>query len=157
MAQENQKEKKSEFQGVTVEGTHESLTQQITLGRHYLLADEPIEQGGADRGPSPYDLLLASLGACTAMTLLMYAKKKEWEIRKVTVWLSHQKIHAEDCADCETEQGYLDRIERRIHLDGNLDGEQRERLLEIANRCPVHKTLKSEIKIDSSLVNPLKL
>lgn len=137
---------------VVVEGNQESLTQKVTMGGHYLLSDEPYEQGGHDRGPSPYDLLLAALGSCTAMTLLMYAKRKEWEIRKITVWLSHEKIHAEDCVDCETKKGFLDFIERRIHVDGNLDDEQKERLLEIANRCPVHKTLRSEIKVDTQMV-----
>lgn len=140
---------------VLVEGTHESLTQQITSGKHHLIADEPEESGGNDNGPSPYDYLLASLGSCTAITLLMYAKRKKWEVRKITVWLAHDKIHAEDCEDCETKEGYLDRIERRIHLDGNLDEEKRERLLQIANRCPVHRTLKSEIKIETGLTEEL--
>jgi uncharacterized OsmC-like protein len=136
---------------VVVEGDYQSLTQKISLGPHQLVADEPSAFGGNDRGPSPYELLLASLGACTSITLLMYAKKKGWEVRRVTVWLSHQKIHAQDCQDCETKEGYLDYIQRRIHIDGNLDDEKRERLLQIANRCPVHRTLTSEIKIDTQL------
>ena len=144
------KEKKPS-QEVVVEGDYQSLTQKITLGPHQITADEPTDAGGDDRGPSPYELLLASLGACTSMTILLYAKRKGWEIRRVTVWLAHQKIYAQDCQDCETKDGYLDHIERRIHIDGNLDDEKRERLLNIANRCPVHQTLTHEIKIDTKL------
>jgi putative redox protein len=137
---------------VTVSGGRAGLAQEIRAGRHRLTADEPASvPGGEDRGPTPYDLLLAALGACTSMTLSMYAERKGWDLRAVDVTLSHAKIHAEDCADCETREGRIDRIEREIALEGDLDGEQRARLLEIADRCPVHRTLTSEIVIRSRL------
>ena len=121
--------------------------QEITVGVHRFLADEPVEVGGLDSGPGPYDLLLAGLGACTAMTLRLYAERKALPLERVTVELSHSRIHAADCADCETKEGMLDRIERAIALRGALDAEQRRRLLEIADKCPVHRTLTSEIDI----------
>lgn len=132
---------------VIVESAPSGLVQKVTAGRHRLVADEPESAGGDDRGPTPYDFLLTSLGACTAMTLRMYADRKEWPLEKVTVRLSHEKIHAEDCEECETAEGKVDRIERRITVEGDLTKEQRERLLEIADRCPVSRTLKSEINI----------
>lgn len=110
--------------------------QHIRAGRHVLSADEPAPVG-AGTGPTPYDLLLAGLGACTSMTLRMYADRKHWPLDKVTVTLRHSRIHAEDCADCETRTGMVDRIERAIRLDGDLDDEQRRRPLDIAERCPV--------------------
>jgi putative redox protein len=121
--------------------------QEVTVGRHQFLADEPIEAGGLDSGPGPYDLLLSALGACTAMTLRLYAERKALPLDRVTVRLSQAKIHAADCADCETREGMIDRIERAITLSGNLDAEQRRRLLEIADKCPVHRTLTSEVNI----------
>jgi putative redox protein len=121
--------------------------QEITVGTHRFLADEPVEVGGLDSGPDPYDLLLAGLGACTAMTLRLYAERKTLPLERVTVRLNHSRIHAADCADCETKDGMLDRIERAITLRGALDAEQRRRLLEIADKCPVHRTLTSEIDI----------
>jgi uncharacterized OsmC-like protein/fermentation-respiration switch protein FrsA (DUF1100 family) len=121
--------------------------QQVTVGRHRFLADEPVEAGGLDSGPGPYDLLLSALGACTAMTLRLYAERKALPLDRVTVRLSQAKIHAADCADCETREGMIDRIERAITLSGNLDEEQRRRLLEIADKCPVHRTLTSEVDI----------
>ncbi|NGP06562.1 alpha/beta fold hydrolase [Rhodococcus sp. 14C212] len=124
--------------------------QRITLGRHLITADEPAPVGD-DTGPSPYDLLLASLGACTSMTLRMYADRKQWPLENVTVSLRHSRIHAADCADCETRTGRLDKLERVIHLAGDLDEQQRQRLLEIADRCPVHRTLHSEIVVDTAL------
>jgi putative redox protein len=123
----------------------------VTSGRHVLLADEPLANGGNDTGPDPYDYLLAALGSCTAMTLRVYARMKKWPLQKVRVQLAHDKIYAADCADCETKEGKVDRIERTVVLEGPLDDEQRERLLEIADRCPVHKTLTSEIKIVTRL------
>jgi uncharacterized OsmC-like protein/pimeloyl-ACP methyl ester carboxylesterase len=121
--------------------------QQVTVGRHRFLADEPVEAGGLDSGPGPYDLLLSALGACTAMTLRLYAERKALPLDRVTVRLSQAKIHAADCADCETREGMIDRIERVITLSGKLDEEQRRRLLEIADKCPVHRTLTSEVDI----------
>jgi uncharacterized OsmC-like protein/alpha-beta hydrolase superfamily lysophospholipase len=121
--------------------------QEVTVGAHHFLADEPLEVGGLDSGPGPYDLLLAGLGACTAMTLRLYAERKALPLERVTVRLNHSRIHAADCADCETKEGMLDRIERAITLRGTLDAEQRRRLVEIADKCPVHRTLTSEIDI----------
>ncbi|HEX6445636.1 MAG TPA: OsmC family protein [Streptosporangiales bacterium] len=123
--------------------------QRISAGGHELTADEP-EPIGNDTGPGPYELLLASLGACTSMTVRMYARRKGWPLTKVTVWLRHSRIYAADCADCETEEGRIDRIERVIELDGGLDHEQRRRLLEIADKCPVHRTLRTEISVVTS-------
>jgi len=121
--------------------------QEVTVGAHRFLADEPREAGGLDSGSGPYDLLLAGLGACTAMTLRLYAERKALPLERVTVRLNHSRIHAADCADCETKEGMLDRIDRAITLRGTLDAEQRRRLLEIADKCPVHRTLTSEIDI----------
>jgi putative redox protein len=127
------------------------LTQDVVIGRHRLTADEPLGAGGSDLGPNPYDMLLAALGACTSMTLRLYADHKKWPLERVAVRLSHEKIHAADCADCETRDGKIDRIEREIDLSGPLDDAQRQRLLEIAEKCPVHRTLHSEIKVASRL------
>jgi len=121
--------------------------QEVTVGTHRFLADEPLEVGALDSGPGPYDLLLAGLGACTAMTLRLYAERKALPLERVTVRLNHSRIHAADCEDCETKEGMLDRIDRAITLRGALDAEQRRRLLEIADKCPVHRTLTSEIDI----------
>ena len=121
--------------------------QEIKAGRHRLLADEPIQAGGLDSGLSPYDLVLAGLGACTSMTLRLYAERKALPLDRVTVRLAHSRIHAADCENCETKEGMLDRIDRGITMAGNLDEDQRKRLLEIADKCPVHRTLTSEIDI----------
>jgi uncharacterized OsmC-like protein len=127
------------------------LAQEIVSGKHRWRADEPAPQG-TDTGPSPYELLLAALGACTSMTLRLYAQRKGWDLQHVTVRLQHSRIHADDCLECETKQGYLDRIDRTIEVTGNLDETQKRRLLEIAEHCPIHRTLKSEINIRTSLV-----
>jgi len=133
---------------VTVAETRRSRLQQaVTIGPHHLLADEPKSVGGDDTGPSPYDYLLAALGACTAMTVRLYAERKAWPLERVSVALRHAKIHAKDCAECETREGMLDRIDRTITFAGDLDAEQRKRLLEIADKCPVHRTLTSEVNI----------
>lgn len=123
----------------------------VLSGAHVLPADEPAANGGNDTGPDPYSYLLAALGTCTAMTLRMYARQKKWPLQKVRVVLKHDKIHASDCAACETKEGKIDKIERWIELDGPLSDEQRKRLLEIADRCPVHRTLTSEIVITTRL------
>jgi len=136
---------------VVVRGSATGFSQSIEAGKHELKSDEPLGVGGTDTGPSPYDLLLAALGSCTSMTLALYARRKQWPLENVAVRLKHSRIHAADCADCETKEGMLDRIEREIVLTGSLTDEQRTRLLEIANRCPVHRTLTSEIKIESWL------
>ena len=134
-------------QVVVEETRHGRLQQSVRIGRHHLLADEPVAQGGLDTGPGPYDFLLAGLGACTAMTMRLYAERKEWPMGKVRVTLNHRKIHAEDCAECETKAGMLDEITREIAISGPLDATQRARLKEIADKCPVHRTLHSEIVI----------
>jgi len=123
----------------------------VRSGTHVLPADEPAANGGNDTGPDPYAYLLAALGACTAMTLRMYARQKRWPLQKVRVVLKHDKVYASDCATCETKEGKVDRIERWIELDGPLSDEQQKRLLEIADRCPVHRTLTSEIAITTRL------
>jgi putative redox protein len=124
------------------------FTQEITVGRHRLIADEPASVGGGDLGPGPYDYLLAGLGACTSMTMRMYANHKKWPLEGVTVTLSHGRIHAKDCEDCETEKGLVSEIRREISISGpELSEDQLARLMEIADRCPVHRTLSSEIKI----------
>jgi putative redox protein len=121
--------------------------QRVEAGGHYLVADEPASAGGLGSGLNPYDLLLAALGACTSMTLRLYAERKGWPLERVRVGLDHRRIHAEDCADCETKVGLVDEISREIEIKGPLDDGQRERLMEIADRCPVHRTLTSEIVI----------
>jgi len=137
---------------VVVRGSVAGFAQEITAGAHRLFSDEPREAGGEDAGPSPYELLGAALGACTSMTLRMYARRKQWPLASVVVRLRHSKIHAVDCADCDTKDDMLDRIDRDIELTGNLTEQQREKLLEIADRCPVHRTLTHGMKIHSRLV-----
>ena len=137
---------------VIVHGTAAGFAQEIEIGSHELFADEPASYGGTDSGPSPYDLILAALGACTSMTIGLYARKRSWPLEKITVSLRHFKIHARDCDDCETKEGRVDRIELEIHLDGALTDEQRARLMEIADKCPVHQTLTSEINIKTRAV-----
>jgi uncharacterized OsmC-like protein/pimeloyl-ACP methyl ester carboxylesterase len=133
---------------VIVRETGNSKFQQsISIGPHRLVADEPVAAGGEDTGPGPYDFVLAGLGACTSMTMRLFADRKSLPLQRTTVTLTHSKIHAEDCAECETKVGTLDQIERVIAMDGTLDAEQRNRLMEIADKCPVHRTLTSEIRI----------
>jgi putative redox protein len=132
---------------VRVEEVGRSLRQRIRSGTHAWWADEPERLGGSDSGPDPYAHLLAGLGACTSMTLRMYAARKQWPLEGVGVRLRHTRIHAEDCERCETTEGRVDRIERDLELRGPLSREQRGRLLEIADRCPVHRTLSGEIDI----------
>jgi uncharacterized OsmC-like protein len=137
---------------VVVRGSVAGFAQEITVGAHRLFSDEPRDVGGGDAGPSPYELLAAALGACTSMTLGMYARRKQWPLASVVVRLRHSKTHAIDCSDCDTKDEMLDRIDRDIELTGNLTKEQREKLLEIADKCPVHRTLINGMKIHSRLV-----
>ena len=123
----------------------------IRVNGHTLVADEPQEMGGTDQGPTPYDLLLASLGACTAITLRMYADRKNWPLENMRISLNHTKMHAQDCEHCETKTGQIDHISRDIELAGPLNEEQRSRLLEIADHCPVHRTLQREIVVKTSM------
>jgi putative redox protein len=127
------------------------LQQRISAGRHRLQADEPVAAGGLDSGPDPYGLLLAALGACTSMTLRLYAERKKLPLEHISVHLRHSKVHAADCADCETKEGRVDAIERQISLRGAVDDAQRTRLLQIADMCPVHRTLTSEVRIRTAL------
>jgi len=139
---------------VVVSETRRSrLQQEVAAGRHRLIADEPVAVGGQDSGPGPYDLLLAALGACTSMTVRLYAERKSLPLDRVTVRLRHARIHAQDCEECETREGMVDRIERTIAFEGALDDAQRKKLLEIADKCPVHRTLTSEINIRTTLAS----
>jgi uncharacterized OsmC-like protein len=132
---------------VIARGSASGFAQEIEIGPHRLTADEPVASGGTNTGASPYDLLLAALGSCTSMTISLYARRKHWPLENVEVFLWHSKIHAADCAECETREGRIDRIEREIKLTGALAAEQRSKLIEIADKCPVHRTLTSEINI----------
>jgi uncharacterized OsmC-like protein/pimeloyl-ACP methyl ester carboxylesterase len=127
-----------------------NLQNQVIAGTHQFLADEPVSVGGMDSGPGPYDLLLAALGACTAMTMRLYADRKQWPLKRTTVKLKHDRIYAQDCAECETKEGKIDHIDRVITFEGDLDAEQHQRLMEIADKCPVHHTLTSEVIIKST-------
>lgn len=129
------------------------FTQNVMVGPHSLTADEPPSVGGDNRGPTPYDYVLAGLGACTSMTLRMYANRKRLPLEKVSVALTHSKIHAEDCADCETKEGRIDEMTRVITITGDLDEEQRAKLMEIADKCPVHRSLENEVKVRTSLAD----
>ena len=137
---------------VVVHGDANGFAQQILAGSHALTADEPTESGGTDIGPSPYDLLLAALGACTSMTVGMYARRKAWPLESVMVRLRHARVHATDCVNCETKEEMLDRIERDVQFIGVLSDEQRAKLLEISNKCPVHRTLSSHVDIQTRLL-----
>jgi putative redox protein len=138
---------------VVVNSERNGLLQTIRIGQHRLQSDEPADWGN-DGGPDPYELLLAALGACTSMTLRMYADRKQWPLQSVEVRLGHSRIHAEDCATCDTKEGTLDQIDVEISLIGDLPDSQRQTLMEIAGHCPVHRTLLSEIQIRMSLSAP---
>jgi putative redox protein len=127
------------------------FSETVRVGTHVLAADEPVSAGGTNSGPNPYDYLVAALGACTAMTLRMYARQKNWPLKKVHVRLKHDKVHVDDCAACEAKDHKVDQIDRQIVLDGPLSEEQRQRLLQIADRCPVHRTLTSQVRINTRL------
>jgi len=122
----------------------------VTAGRHEFAADGPVEAGGADAGPSPYEFLLTALGTCTVMTLRLYAKRRGYPLTGITVELSHDRVHAEDCATCDTQEGHVDRIRRKVTVDGDLSAGQRADLLRIADRCPVHRTLSAEIAFETT-------
>jgi putative redox protein len=128
-----------------------NLRQEIDAGAHTFYADEPADAGGDNTGPDPYELLLGALGTCTSMTLQMYARHKGWPLEEVEVRLSHRRDYARDCEDCDTQPAQIDKIERRITLKGDLDQEQRARLLEIAEKCPVHRTLTGTIEVRDTL------
>jgi uncharacterized OsmC-like protein len=132
---------------VVVHGEGTGFAQEILIGPHRLAADEPTEVGGTDEGPTSYDLLLAALGSCTSITVSLYARRKGWPLESVTARLRHSRIHAEDCAECETKEGKIDQIELDVEFAGALSVEQRSKLFEIAKKCPVHRTLTSEINI----------
>jgi len=138
-------------ESVTVVRIEDGFRTDIISNGFPLVADEPASVGGTNTGPTPYDYLLASLGSCTAMTLRMYADRKKWPLETVTVRLTHHKVHARDCAECESDSGYADHIDREIEVSGPLSSEQQERLGEIADRCPVHKTLHGEVIVSSHL------
>ncbi|MEA2338277.1 MAG: hypothetical protein QOE82_2284 [Thermoanaerobaculia bacterium] len=130
-----------------------SLRNDIEAGPHRMIADEPASAGGTEAGPTPYDFLAAGLGACTSMTLRVVAQKENIPLEGVEVTVSNDRMYAKDCADCLTQNGYIHRFSVAIKLIGNLTPEQRERMLAVAKRCPVHKTLTSEIRIDERLVD----
>lgn len=137
---------------VVVRGSVAGFAQEITAGPNRIFSDEPKEAGGEDAGMSPYELLEAALGACTSMTIGMYARRKKWPLASVNVLLRHFKVHADDCTDCESKDTALDRVERDIELIGNLTEEQREKLVEIADKCPLHRTLTRGIEIRTRLI-----
>ena len=136
---------------VVVHGTSSGFAQEVVIGRHRLNADEASAAGGTEIGPNPYELLLAALGACQSMTVGMYARRKNWPLQAIVVRLSHTKIHAEDRVGCYTEERMLDQIDCELELRGSLSPDQRLTLFEIAEKCPVHRTLTSEISIQSRL------
>jgi uncharacterized OsmC-like protein len=132
---------------VVVHGSVRDFRQEVDVGKHHLIADEPVSAGGGDAGPDPYDYLLTALGVCTAMTIGLYARRKQIPLENITVSLLHSRIYAKDCQECETKDGMLDRIEVEVELTGQLSKEQHAKLLEVAEKCPVHRTLTSEINI----------
>jgi putative redox protein len=136
---------------VSVTSEPARYAQQISVGPHIFRADEPSDVGGSDAGPNPYELLLAALGACTSITVQMYADRKQWPLRAVQVNLSYARVHAEDCAQCDTKNGMIERIAIRIAFTGDLSADQKSRLLEIAGKCPVHRTLVSKVGIETSV------
>ena len=133
--------------GVVVRGNADGFWQDVVSGKHHLRADEPASAGGSDAAPGPYDYLLIALGVCTSMTVGLYARRKQLPLENITVSLSHSRIYAKDCEECETKEGMLDRIDAEVELTGSLTEQQHAKLMEIAAKCPVHRTLTSEINI----------
>jgi uncharacterized OsmC-like protein len=132
---------------VVVHGSARSFRQEVVVGKHRLVADEPESAGGGDAGPDPYDYLLTSLGVCTSMTVGLYARRKQMPLENITVSLRHSRIYATDCEECETKEGMLDRIDVEVELTGSLTSEQHAKLMDVAAKCPVHRTLTSDINI----------
>ena len=138
-----------EPRSVVVSGPATGFRTDVEVGGHHLVVDEPIAVGGADAGPTPYEMLLAGLGACTVMTLRIYADRRKWPLERARVTLQHRKVHAQDCVDCDKRDAKMDVIDRIIFLEGQLDEGQRAKLIEIAERCPVHQTLKGKIQVNT--------
>jgi len=132
---------------VVVRGSAKDFQQEVTAGKHNFVADEPVSAGGGDAGPDPYDYLLTALGVCTSMTIGFYARRNRMPLENITVSLSHSRIYATDCVECETKEGMLDRIDVEVELTGQLTSEQHAKLMQVAAKCPVHRTLTSEINI----------
>ncbi len=141
------------YRNVSVDAGQLRYAQNISVGPHVLQADEPVEVGGNDAGPNPYELLLAALGSCASITVRMYSERKQWPLQRVHVDLSWARVHAEDCAECDTEVRMVDGIEMEISFLGDLSEDQQKRLFEIANKCPVHRTLSSQVQIHARLAN----
>ncbi len=137
---------------VVVRGGPSGLRQEVEAGSHHWVADEPTSVGGTGEGPTPYDLLLGALGSCTSMTLRLYADRRKWPLEGVVVRLHHQRIHRDDCVNCEKQDVSIEHVERTLELKGPLTDEQRNRLLEIAERCPVHQTLQHKMDVRTTLV-----
>ena len=138
-----------EPRSVVVSGPATGFRTDVEVGGHHLVVDEPIAVGGGDAGPTPYEMLLAGLGACTVMTLRIYADRRKWPLERARVTLHHRKVHAEDCVDCDKRDAKMDVIDRIVFLEGQLNEEQRAKLIEIAERCPVHQTLKGKIQVNT--------
>ena len=138
-----------EPRSVVVSGPAAGFRTDVEVAGHHLVVDEPIAVGGADAGPTPYEMLLAGLGACTVMTLRIYADRRKWPLERARVTLQHRKVHAQDCVDCDKRDAKMDVIDRIVFLEGQLDEEQRAKLIEIAERCPVHQTLKGKIQVNT--------
>lgn len=151
--QKPEKEELSPIRKVMVRIGTDRFTTEVKVGKHSLLADEPTSVGGKDLGPTPYDLLMAAVGTCTAITLRMYADRKQWPVESIDVHLDHMKIHTTDCKDCDNASARIDHIEKSIEIKGDLDEKQINRLLQIADKCPVHRTLLGEVKITTEIIS----
>lgn len=148
----NLQDRLSEGEALAV-SDHQGFRTELNTAGHRLVADEPVELGGTDQGPSPYGLLSAALASCTAMTLHLYAKAKKWPLREIRVFVRHSKVHEKDCEECETNpKAMVDRLERQIFLDGELTDEIRAKMLQIADKCPLHRTLQGNVRVETALV-----